>query len=215
MLPFCLLLSPAAMAQNTHTIAFSAGSEFFPGEDRNSNRGQFVKWNEMQSRLADERSRFQGRCIEAGDFCLPKPWARHIEKIRALPTQEKLDYANRLINQYRFINDRKLYKTRDYWATPLEMATHGQGDCEDFAIAKFALLLAAGVPENAMRVLILDNTRGNYRHAILTVATNQDIYYLDNEKGAVTRAGSVPYYRPIFSLNSNSWWLHQRHLASL
>lgn len=41
----------------------------------------------------------------------------------------------------------------DTWATPFETLARGAGDCEDFAIAKFYLLVASGVPAGGVRLL--------------------------------------------------------------
>lgn len=41
----------------------------------------------------------------------------------------------------------------DLWLTPLETLALGRGDCEDMAIAKFFLLLAADAPPAALRLL--------------------------------------------------------------
>jgi hypothetical protein len=39
----------------------------------------------------------------------------------------------------------------DEWLTPLETLALGRGDCEDLAIAKYLLLLAAGSPPSVLR----------------------------------------------------------------
>lgn len=41
----------------------------------------------------------------------------------------------------------------DLWSTPFETLTRGAGDCEDFAIAKFYLLIASGAPREGVRLL--------------------------------------------------------------
>jgi len=41
----------------------------------------------------------------------------------------------------------------DLWSTPFETLARGAGDCEDFAIAKFYLLVASGAPREGVRLL--------------------------------------------------------------
>ena len=41
----------------------------------------------------------------------------------------------------------------DAWSTPFETLARGAGDCEDFAIAKFYLLIASGAPREGVRLL--------------------------------------------------------------
>lgn len=41
----------------------------------------------------------------------------------------------------------------DVWSTPYETLARGAGDCEDFAITKFFLLVASGAPHQGVRLL--------------------------------------------------------------
>ena len=41
----------------------------------------------------------------------------------------------------------------DEWSTPFETLARGAGDCEDFAIAKFYVLVASGAPREGVRLL--------------------------------------------------------------
>ncbi|MEP6874175.1 MAG: hypothetical protein ABI887_07390 [Burkholderiales bacterium] len=41
----------------------------------------------------------------------------------------------------------------DVWATPYETLARGAGDCEDFAITNFFLLVASGAPQRGVRML--------------------------------------------------------------
>jgi len=192
---------------------FIPASQFLPNESAHS--GQLTPWESMTDRLADERVRFHGQCKEYGDFCLPLAWEEHIQKMRGMPLTTRLDYANRLINQYRYAVDMQVYGVKNYWSTPLELATQKRGDCKDHAIAKFALLIASGVPEKALRVLVLHNNREHYLHAILMVSTDQGLFYLDDQKTKLLTPRDVPYYQPIYSINFDGWWLHENRMASL
>ncbi len=213
------IMSPLSAHAKTnglyHEASAASGADFYQYERSYSHNGKLTQWAELKSKLADERSRFAGKCLEYGEFCLPVSWGEHIDKMKTMSLNKKLDYANRLINQYRYATDKRVYGTTDYWATPLELATQKQGDCEDHAIAKFAILIAAGVPEDSLRILILQNTREHFKHAILTVSTGNEVLFLDDQKANVMASTQVPYYQPIYSLNFNGWWLHQQSLAGL
>ena len=90
-----------------------------------------------------------------------------------------------------------------------------RGDCKDHAIGKFAILLASGIPEESLRILVLHNTKDHYLHAILMVSTDEGLFYLDDQKSRVLTPSSVPYYHPIYSINFDGWWLHEEKLARL
>jgi len=49
-------------------------------------------------------------------------------------------FFNRLIV---FADDATVWGQPDFWASPLETLDKGQGDCEDFAIAKYFTLLSS------------------------------------------------------------------------
>lgn len=52
----------------------------------------------------------------------------------------QLRFVNSAWNGLRYISDSRNYGTKDHWATPAELISHGGGDCEDYALAKYATL---------------------------------------------------------------------------
>ena len=115
--------------------------------------------------------------------------------------------VNAMMNKKKYIVDNKNWGKSDYWATPVEFMSRG-GDCEDFAIAKYAALRALGVPENRMRLLILQDQKKNMPHAVLVVYSEKGPMILDNQIKAMQSASSIKHYKPIFSINREAWWLH-------
>lgn len=61
--------------------------------------------------------------------------------------REVNDFYNRRI---RYDSDQAVWGQLDYWATPLQTLAMGRGDCDDFAIAKYYTLVAAGVPHERL-----------------------------------------------------------------
>ncbi|MEO5732705.1 MAG: transglutaminase-like cysteine peptidase [Rubrivivax sp.] len=60
------------------------------------------------------------------------------------------DFYNHRIT---FQTDLQVWGQEDYWASPLESLQQGRGDCEDYAIAKYATLLAAGVAPQRLQLV--------------------------------------------------------------
>ena len=87
----------------------------------------------------------------------------------------QLEQVNSEINSgtaYR--TDMDLYGRSEFWET-----AHGEGDCEDYAIAKRKRLRALGWPSSALRLATCkDETGGG--HAVLTVDTDRGTLVLDN-----------------------------------
>ncbi len=60
----------------------------------------------------------------------------------------------------------------------------GYGDCEDYALQKRKLLMAAGWPREALLMTVVRDQNGN-GHAILTAKTDRGEYILDNQTNDV------------------------------
>ena len=58
----------------------------------------------------------------------------------------RIGEINRAINlAIAATSDKIQYGVEDRWASPLTTFTSGRGDCEDYALAKYAALRAAGI----------------------------------------------------------------------
>jgi predicted transglutaminase-like cysteine proteinase len=115
--------------------------------------------------------------------------------------------VNELVNRQPYLEDIDNWKKSDYWANPVEFFERG-GDCEDFAIAKYTALRLLGVPEERLRLAIVHDKIKDIPHAILIVYSDDGPLVMDNQVSKVKRADKVNRYKPIFSINRHSWWLH-------
>ena len=132
---------------------------------------------------------------------------RDIQGFKGMGLSQMATSVNNLMNQKRYVTDKANYGKNDYWATPVEFFQRG-GDCEDFAIAKYTALRALGVPENRLRIAIVQDLQKNIPHAVLIVYTDQGPMLLDNQIKSAVKADKVSHYKPIFSINQEAWWLH-------
>lgn len=100
-----------------------------------------------------------------------------------------LDRINRTYNNnitYRY--DHHQYGVKDYWAHP----TSGYGDCEDYAIAKKAALIAAGWPPASLLLATVISETGD-GHAVLVARSNKGDFVLDNRYDDVMIWHDLPY----------------------
>jgi predicted transglutaminase-like cysteine proteinase len=98
------------------------------------------------------------------------------------PVMEKVKLTNNFLNNIPWIGDPDHWKSEDYWATPFEtLATFG-GDCEDIAIAKYAMLRMMGIPDEALGFAYVV-TQKKERHMVLVFKKNDTspLYVLDNQ----------------------------------
>jgi predicted transglutaminase-like cysteine proteinase len=68
----------------------------------------------------------------------------------------------------------------DLWNYPDD----GYGDCEDYQILKRRLLVEAGLPRRALRMVVVLDELGQ-GHAVLAARTDQGDFILDNKRDAV------------------------------
>lgn len=80
-------------------------------------------------------------------------FARLADESAALPTPQRFHSANTAINQRVEFADDAEFGAADVWQTPYETLARGRGDCEDIAIAKYFLLLAADIDSAQLRLL--------------------------------------------------------------
>jgi len=83
------------------------------------------------------------------------------------------------------------------------------GDCEDYAIARFMSLRALGFDDRLLRIVVLGDLTPLLAHAVLVVYYQGEALVLDNQIESVLPASAIRHYRPIYSLNEHNWWLHR------
>lgn len=180
---------------------------FGSSEKQSSSLTAFTKWTSMFDRFDAALNTPSGQ-QSANEF------KAQIEFLRGLPMNKMVAGVNEVVNRVPYISDANIYGQSDYWATPIEFLKNG-GDCEDFAITKYVALRALGVPEERMRILILQDMQKNIPHAVLVVYTDAGAVVLDNQIKNVTSVDRISHYKPIFSINRAGWWLHTKPKSSV
>jgi predicted transglutaminase-like cysteine proteinase len=139
-----------------------------------------------------------------------------IEETTRVDDAERLRRINSFFNRrIRFAQDIEVWGVVDYWATPLQTLAKGQGDCEDYAIAKYFSLLASGVPMSSLRLTYVradmvegNNLRRSIPHMVLAYYPQRDAepLILDNLNAQVLPASRRPDLIPVFSFNGTGLW---------
>ena len=73
----------------------------------------------------------------------------------------------------------------DRWSAPLETFTTRRGDCEDYAIAKYVALRAAGVAPQDIKLVVVHNIDISENHAVVAVRLDGAWVILDNRSLAL------------------------------
>jgi predicted transglutaminase-like cysteine proteinase len=137
-----------------------------------------------------------------------------LQQAATLEDRAKVVAINQFFNrQVLFREDIEVWKVVDHWASPLETLEKGEGDCEDYAIAKYFSLVATGVPVGKLRMVYVRAQLGGsggptQAHMVLAyyAAPGADPLILDNLIADVRPASRRPDLTPVFSFNSEGLW---------
>lgn len=160
-------------------------------------------WQKVKGVLGHEMAVLQA-CIENESACdkgAMRSWRAMVITAQSQPLDTQLQLVNVFFNSFQYRTDSEAYGQRDYWASPLAFL-ESAGDCEDYAIAKYATLRLLGVADNAMRIMaVVDQNRGGIGHSVLSVATQDGDLILDNLTNAVYADHQQTGYEPRFAVN--------------
>lgn len=138
-----------------------------------------------------------------------------LKKARPMRRGLQIPQVNELVNRLlRYREDTALYETGEYWASPAETLSHRAGDCEDFAILKYALLRDLGVSDADMRIVVLRDEAVRQFHAVLTVRHKGKWLVLDNRFSRVRFERDLPHYKPLYSVNAAGEWAHTKETGT-
>jgi predicted transglutaminase-like cysteine proteinase len=162
-----------------------------------------TKWSEAQSRIrTDEASVAACRSNQAACSPAALRFLSIVDLGRQHEGRARLGWINRAVNMtIRSTSDWVQYGSGDFWASPLQTLGNGAGDCEDYAIVKYAALRELGVLPDDLRLVIVQDEKRDVGHAVVAVRHDQHWLILDNRTMAILDADDVRDYRPLFALD--------------
>lgn len=178
-------------------------------EKRSSNIAPFTKWTAALDRYAAENSALAGQSCNSDNAtkCAYDAWWRFLAGLRDKSRRHQLVAVNRYMNAREYVSDRRNWGISDYWATPGEFLT-GNGDCEDYAIAKFMSLKALGWRNEDLRVVAVKDHNRGAGHAVVVAYHGGETWLLDNQIEDVVATGQIRHYEVVYSINEHNWWRH-------
>ncbi|MGB8274742.1 MAG: transglutaminase-like cysteine peptidase [Alphaproteobacteria bacterium] len=203
LMPSWASAGPAAPATHAYPQLFGTR------EIESKNLATFPKWLGVVERYGEERSGENGPCpANTMVSCRLPEWSAFLGTLRGEDSLAQLQNVNHYVNNHPYVLDPVNYHVPDYWATPKQFLDI-DGDCEDYAIAKYYSLRELGFDKDEMRVVVLQDLNLQLPHAILVVYLDAKAYVLDNQIPEVVSAEIIHHYRPYYSINEDHWWLHR------
>jgi predicted transglutaminase-like cysteine proteinase len=167
--------------------------------------GLIRKWDGVRAGLAKDY-RTLDACRRDPTSCAAAPtrFLTLVEKARNLVGRARIMEVNRAVNlTIRPMTDLAQYGQEDLWATPLMTFKSGAGDCEDYAIAKYAALIQLGVPPDDLRLLAVYDRGARENHAVTAVRSEQRWLILDNRTTDIKDDAKAINLSPLFILGDH------------
>lgn len=212
---FILIISQLA---NTLAVGQEHLSLFGSREYKSDDIQSFKKWNAQRKRHTQEEMKKQSRsnfislqsCRRTKNFkCISDEWHTAINNLKDKKPIEKIEGINKHLNNISYVTDITNWRQDDYWAT-INQFLNRDGDCEDYAIAKYYSLKELGFSADQMRIVVVEDTNLNIAHAVLVVYDDSKIWVLDNQISQIIEHEKIVHYTPLYSINEKSWWLHKK-----
>ena len=168
----------------------------------------WTKWRKVAEEIHAEEPAL-ARCLADLNQCSSGAarFGAIVNDARAKDGRARFDLVNQRVNDaIRYKSDLAQWGVADLWSPPLTANDNGSfdtgfGDCEDFAIAKYVALRAAGVPGHQLRVLLVHDNVARMDHAVLAAQDDGHWYILDNRWTETVEDTEVRQFSPLFALD--------------
>lgn len=124
-------------------------------------------------------------------------WTRTVGELAESTGLDRLRAVHARFNTLRYGRDDR----GDPWSSPVAFLRRGVGDCEDYAIAKYAALRDLGVPAEDLSVIVFLDPAIRAAHAALLVRFEGLVYLLDNRRGTIIAADQANFGRLLYAVN--------------
>jgi predicted transglutaminase-like cysteine proteinase len=159
--------------------------------------------------LAVDRTPLDARWSRVAGRGVTGAAASYAASLNRLGAKARIEAVNAYVNRrVSFVDDRRQFGTADRWSAPAETLGSGRGDCEDYAIAKMALLRRAGFAPQDLYLVVLKDLVRRADHAVLVVRSEGRFLVLDNGTDMVVDSSAVRDYRPILTFTAGRTFTH-------
>jgi predicted transglutaminase-like cysteine proteinase len=155
--------------------------------------GQLVKnWDALREKLQQDDLIVLSCIYDSTDRCATaKQLMRVVDDARQYEGKAMIAHINRTINLM-------IRPSDGYWSSPLDILKSGRGDCKDYAIAKYAALLEAGVSPDQVRLIIVHKSGRREYHMVVGVLEGAQWLLLDNLTMTLAKDTDRRDYAPQF-----------------
>jgi len=165
------------------------------------------KWQPVERAIRDELKTVAA-CSAATNNCTSDAAIKFrniMNEASGYEGRARLAHINRAVNlAVKYISDTEKHGIPDHWATPFDTLVSGKGDCEDYAITKFALLRAMNWPAKDLRIVLVYVSPKREYHAVEATHLEHDWLILDNAHSIIVPDTKLPSYHPLFVIDESA-----------
>src|SRR5262245_56056282 len=168
-------------------------------------------WQEWKKVIADadaelhklERCRTQRDCNIAEE-----KYSAIVKEARNKDDRAKIEFVHRRVNgEIRYEPDPVQWGLPDHWSLPVDAEGKGSlntgvGDCEDYVLAKYLILLDARFPDKDLRILLVRDNFVRADHAILAAREDRKWLILDNRFDRLYEDADLRHFKPLMVVDT-------------
>lgn len=165
--------------------------------------GLWAKWRRLEAELSGDLDAL-ARCRADAEACSAAAvrFLKIVDTAQANEGRARIASVNRSVNDaVRYVSDYEQHGVADRWSAPLATFASGQGDCEDYAIAKFLALREAGFAAQDLRLLLVRDLVSRQDHAVLAARQDGRWLVLDNRWSALIEPADLTRFMPLFAID--------------
>jgi predicted transglutaminase-like cysteine proteinase len=163
------------------------------------------KWTAVKSEIREDEQ-VLARCRKDASSCplAAQRFLAIVDEGRSRSGRARIGVINRAINLAIIpTSDVVQWGVVDRWSAPLETFTTRRGDCEDYAIAKYVALRAAGVAPQDIKLVVVHNIDISENHAVVAVRLDGAWVILDNRSLALVADREMWRATPVFEIDED------------
>ena len=168
-------------------------------------------WQEWKKVITDADAELQKleRCQAQRDCnAAEEKYAAIVKEARDKDDRAKIEFVHKRINgEIRYEPDPVQWGVPDHWSLPADVDGKGSlntgvGDCEDFALAKYLVLLDARFPDKDLRLLLVRDTFVKADHAVLAARHDHKWLILDNRWDRLYEDKDLKHFKPLMVVDA-------------
>ena len=150
-----------------------------------------------------EKCRAEKNCNVAED-----KYSAIVKEARPKEPYPKVEFVQERVNhEIQYVPDQAQWGKADRWSLPVDgegkgSLNTGVGDCEDYVLAKYLVLLDALYPYKSMRILLVHDNFVHQDHAVLAVNHDQKWLILDNRWDRLYEDKHLKQFKPLMSVDA-------------